>query len=74
MQHDQEAEFRSASQRATTDLVSWIDSHQLPEATRDNGDGTLTVACATVGRNGDVTIERETIPATLQAARDWLGY
>ncbi|WP_186152435.1 hypothetical protein [Burkholderia gladioli] len=58
----------------TAELIRWIDSHHLPEPTRDNCDGTLTVACVTVGRDNDVTIERETIPATLKAARDWLGY
>lgn len=58
----------------STDLIRWIDSHLPPEPTRDNGDGTLTVACVMVGRDDCVTIERESIPATLKAARDWLGY
>ncbi|WP_186101417.1 hypothetical protein [Burkholderia gladioli] len=58
----------------TAELIRWIDSHDLPEPTRDNCDGTLTVACVMVGRDDDVTVERETIPATLKAARDWLGY
>ncbi|MDN7916591.1 hypothetical protein QZM99_00605 [Burkholderia gladioli] len=58
----------------TAELIRWIDSHDLPEPTRDNCDGTLTVTCVMVGRDDDVTVERKTIPATLKAARDWLGY
>ncbi|MBA1364068.1 hypothetical protein [Burkholderia gladioli] len=58
----------------TTNLIRWIDSHLPPEPTRDNGDGTLTVASACVDRAGLLFIEYETIPATLGAARDLLGY
>ncbi|EPS1221671.1 hypothetical protein ACVBR5_000902 [Burkholderia cenocepacia] len=54
-------------------LIEWIDGHGTAEPTRDNGDSTLTVACEVV-QNGRVSIERSTIPATLSAARDWLGY
>lgn len=55
-------------------LIAWIDSHHLPEPTIDNGDGTLTVACESVALDRSVSVEREKIPATLKAARDWLGY
>ena len=57
----------------TAALIRWIDSHNLPEPTRDNGDGTLTVACVAT-KDGVAFIEREKIPATRKAARDWLGY
>ncbi|GJH22479.1 hypothetical protein CBA19CS22_38075 [Caballeronia novacaledonica] len=54
-------------------LIAWIDSHDRPEATIDNGDGTLTVSTVCVA-NGASFIERDVIPATLAAARDLLGY
>lgn len=56
-------------------LAAWIDSHGTAEPTIDNGDGTLNVSCAAVDVNtGESFIERSTIPGTLSAARDWLGY
>ncbi|WP_334028985.1 hypothetical protein [Burkholderia orbicola] len=58
---------------STADLIRWIETHHLPERVIDNGDGTLTVACEVV-QNDRVSIERSKIPATRQAARDWLGY
>lgn len=59
---------------STVDLIRRIDTHNLPERAIDNGDGTLTVACEVVAADNSVSIERSTIPATRQAARDWLGY
>lgn len=58
---------------STAALIRWIDTHHLPEPTIDNGDGTLTVACEVV-KDGTTSIERSRIPATREAARDWLGY
>jgi len=56
-------------------LVAWIDSHYPPEPTRDNCDGTLTVACKCVNvYTRAVWIERKVIPATVRAAREWLEY
>jgi hypothetical protein len=56
-------------------LAAWIDSHGTAEPTIDNGDGTLTVACSCVNVHTNASfIERSTIPGTLSAARDWLGY
>ncbi|MDY7802802.1 hypothetical protein U0E23_10020 [Burkholderia stagnalis] len=57
----------------TADLIRWIETHNPPEPTIDNGDGTLTVACVAT-KDGVAFIEREKIPATRKAARDWLGY
>ncbi|MCA8266452.1 hypothetical protein [Burkholderia vietnamiensis] len=56
-------------------LIAWIDSHDTVEPTVDNRDGTLTVACSCVNVNtGESFVEHSTIPATMTAARDWLGY
>ena len=52
-------------------LISWIESHGNPVV--DNGDGTLTVTSEAV-RDGVVSLEKDTISATLAAARDLLGY
>lgn len=57
----------------TATLIAWIDQHSRPEPTRDNGDGTLTVASVYVGADGSF-VGRDTIPATLTAARELLGY
>lgn len=56
------------------ELIRWIDTHHLPERPIDNGDGTLTVACVVIAADRTTSIERSTIPATREAARDWLGY
>lgn len=58
----------------TADLIRWIETHHLPEPVVDNGDGTLTVACVAVAADRTTSIERDKIPATRKAARDWLGY
>ncbi|WP_261541733.1 hypothetical protein [Burkholderia multivorans] len=58
----------------TQNLITWIDGHGTAEPTVDNGDGTLNVSCVAVAADGCVFTEYETIPATLKAARDWLGY
>lgn len=55
-------------------LMAWIDSHDPPEPTIDNGDDTLTVSCVCVESGGRTFIERSVIPATMKAARDWLEY
>jgi hypothetical protein len=55
-------------------LIAWIDSHDRPEATVNNGDGTLTVASVCVDAAGVITIAHDIIPATLEAARELLGY
>lgn len=54
-------------------LISWIDRHDRPEPTIDNGDGTLTVASAYVF-DGAAHIQCDVIPATMPAARALLGY
>ncbi|MCX4150997.1 MULTISPECIES: hypothetical protein [Paraburkholderia] len=58
----------------TDQLGAWIDSHYPAEPTIDNGDGTLRVAVTCVDKDRRSFIERSNIPATLSAARDWLGY
>lgn len=55
-------------------LITWIDSHGTAEPTIENGDGTLNVSCIAVGADRSVFTEYSTIPATVKAARDWLGY
>jgi hypothetical protein len=59
---------------SAADLARWIDSHARPEPTVNNEDGTLTVASYCIGPDGMRFIEHDTIPATMQAARDLLGY
>jgi hypothetical protein len=58
----------------TSNLIRWIDSHDRPEPTIDNGDGTLTVFSEAITANGTLLIERDVISATMSAARDLLGY
>lgn len=59
---------------STADLIRWIETHDMPERVIDNGNGTLTVVCVVVAADQTTSIERSTIPATREAARDWLGY
>ncbi|WP_217481856.1 hypothetical protein [Burkholderia lata] len=74
-EEESEVELEHSAARFSADLIRWIDSHNPAEPTIDNGDGTLTVACACVNVNtGASFVEHSTIPATLKAARDWLGY
>ncbi len=54
-------------------LMSWIDRHDRPEPTVDNGDGTLTVA-SVYCLDGVAHVQRDVIPATMPAARELLGY
>lgn len=57
------------------ELVAWIDAHDpRPEPTVINPDGTLTVSSLLLAKGGGAIVERETIPATLSAARALLGY
>lgn len=56
----------------TTTLIRFIEDHGNPVVV--NGDGTLTVTSVEVDRNGVASAVRNTIPATLAAARDLLGY
>jgi hypothetical protein len=58
----------------TSRLITWIDSHDRPEPTIDNGDGTVIVASEAILAGGQLVVEREVIPATMSAARDLLGY
>lgn len=70
MQIDQAELYRAAQTRK---LVAWIDSHDRPEPTVVNPDGTLTVATVAI-KDGKAFIEYDVIAATLSAARDLLGY
>lgn len=58
----------------TPNLIRWIDAHQPPSPTQDNGDGTLTVFSAYVMPDRSLVVEPEVIPATMSAARAILGY
>lgn len=63
------------AQPQVANLMRWIDSHFLPAPTRfDVETGMLIVTSEEVDRNGVVHFVPETIPATLAAARDLLGY
>lgn len=57
----------------TEDLIRWIDTHDRPRPTVINTDGTLTVT-SIESRDGVAHEVQNVIPATLQAARDLLGY
>ena len=52
-------------------LIRFIESHG--NTAKENADGTLSVSCQ-VSVNGVAGIDLVTIPATLSAARDLLGY
>lgn len=52
-------------------LIAFIQSHENPAV--DNGDGTLTVTSIECC-DGKAYPVQDVIPATLQAARDLLGY
>lgn len=54
-------------------LITWIDRHDRPEPTIDNGDDTLTVA-SVYCVNDEVRVQHDVIPATMAAARALLGY
>lgn len=63
------------SQPKVANLMRWIDSHFLPVPTRfDVETGMLIVVSEAVDRNGAVSFVAESIPPTLAAARDLLGY
>jgi hypothetical protein len=57
----------------TANLIRFIDSHDRPSPTVDNGDGTVTVSSIEC-RDGVASEVRDVIPATMAAARDLLGY
>jgi hypothetical protein len=57
-----------------TRLVAWIDTHDTPLPTTINSDGTLTVFSVEVSAEGVANVVSDVIPATMQAARDLLGY
>ncbi len=59
----------------TERLVSFINSHDMCRVERVNPNGTLDVSSEVVHIESR-KMERvtETIPATISAARDWLGY
>ncbi|MFM0554782.1 hypothetical protein P0D69_28000 [Paraburkholderia sediminicola] len=54
-------------------LVNWIDTHDRPLPTTINGDGTLTVFSVEV-TDGHANVVSDVIPATLNDARNLLGY
>ena len=56
-----------------TALIEFVNSHD-PCRAELAGNNTLFVSTDTVLADGSIERTTETIPATLQAARDWLGY
>lgn len=57
----------------SSQLVRFVNQHD-PATARDNGDGTLIVSSWASDMFGNVIPEHFTIPATLKACRDLLGY
>jgi len=55
-------------------LARWIDTHDRPHPTLINGDGTLTVFSVEIDMFNEPHVVSDTIPATLQDARNLLGY
>lgn len=56
-------------------LMRWIDGHFMPAPTRfDTETGMLIVTSEEIDSNGRVHFVPESIPTTIQAARDLLGY
>lgn len=60
----------------TLRLIAWINGHDLGVTPVIRAtDETLTVQCIEYHSDTKTRLViRETIPATMQAARDWLGY
>jgi len=54
-------------------LANWIDTHDRPHPTLINEDGTLTVFSVEVCE-GVAHVVSDVIPATINDARDLLGY
>ncbi len=69
---EQYTAYRTAMKVAR--LMAWIDGHFGPEPCTFNGDGTLTVAAIAFDASGRRIVERVVIPATIDSARDLLGY
>ena len=60
-----------------SELAQWINGHDVaspfkPVLSIDAE--TITVQCWEHGPDGGWKLVQETIPATVKAARDWLGY
>lgn len=62
------------SQPKVANLMRWIDSHDRPSLTRFDVDTGMLIVSSIEIRGGIATEVQETIPATLGAARDLLGY
>jgi len=62
----------TTSPKPVSNLVFFIESHCGCAVEKYDGTGssTITVSCDTLGGIREV----ETIPATLNAVKDWLGY
>lgn len=58
---------------ANIGLVAYIKRHDGCNVLQDN-DTEFLVSCNAVDKDGKHFILKETIPATRQAVRDWLGY
>ncbi len=54
-------------------ILSFLKSHDCTLAAFVSRSG-ITVASYVTDREGRVSVRRETIAATISAARDWLGY
>lgn len=55
-------------------LVAWVASHGIEVGELPSGDLFLTHRQGVVYPGGRVEDDHAVIPATLKAARDWLGY
>ncbi|MFM0257121.1 hypothetical protein [Paraburkholderia sediminicola] len=55
-------------------LARWIDTHDRPHPTLINSDRTLTVFSVEIDFLGNAHVISDVIPATLQDARNLLGY
>ncbi|MEM5429377.1 hypothetical protein [Cupriavidus oxalaticus] len=62
------------SQPKVASLMRWIDSHDRPALTRFVVETGMLIVSSIEIVNGVATEVAETIPATLAAARDLLGY
>lgn len=67
---------RAKAPRPVSNLVRFIESHDGCLVESYDGPGASTIKVSSEIRQPDGTIERqtETIPATLKAVKDWLGY
>jgi len=58
-------------------IIKFLNAHDVgfgSATVLSSTEDTITVRCVEYKRSGESREVKETIPATIKAARDWLGY